>query len=63
MTQTGGYGPGAAGRPAAGLDRYQRAVPWHVGQYSGGPAEPYQVFGCIRGLSIYGRALSNKPQV
>ena len=37
-------------------------TPWRgllvVGQYSGGPAAPYQVFGLLRGLRIYNRALT-----
>ena len=32
--------------------------PLFVGQYSGRPGEPYQVFGRIAGLRIYGRAVS-----
>jgi len=31
--------------------------PLHVGQYSGGPDEPYQVFGRMSGLKVYGRAM------
>ncbi len=33
------------------------AGPLHVGQYSGGPAPQYQVFGQTRGLRLYARAL------
>jgi hypothetical protein len=44
--------------------------PLHVGQYSGGPAAPYQVNGWISGVKIYNRtvtaedvatAFQNKP--
>jgi len=39
-------------------------TPWrgqfHVGQYSGGPAAPYQVIGRISGVKVYNRALSAK---
>jgi hypothetical protein len=32
----------------------------HIGQYSGGPGEQYQVNGAIAGVSIYNRVLSRR---
>jgi hypothetical protein len=49
------------GRPVAAKAGAASRAPWkrplHVGQYSGGPGAPYQVFGRIAGLRIYSRAL------
>jgi len=49
------------GRLVAERDGIAVTTPWkgplHVGQYSAGPADPYQVTGQIQGLRIYSRAL------